>query len=73
MGADITLGKEMEELKEKDKMTTSCCPSFVMYIEKHFPKLKQYISSSPSPMVEVAQLIKRTSPDSKVVFIGPCA
>ena len=24
-------------------------------------------------MVEVAQLIKRTSPDSKVVFIGPCA
>ena len=24
-------------------------------------------------MVEAAKLIKRTSPDSKVVFIGPCA
>jgi [FeFe] hydrogenase (group B1/B3) len=73
MGADITLGKELEELVERDKMTTSCCPSFVMYIERHFPKLKQYISSSPSPMVEVAKLIKRTSPGCKVVFIGPCA
>lgn len=73
MGADITLGKEMEELKERDKMTTSCCPSFVMYIERHFPQLAKYISSSPSPMVEAASLIKRTSPGCKVVFIGPCA
>lgn len=73
MGADITLHKELNELKEKEIMTTSCCPSFVMYIEKHFPQLAKYISHSPSPMVEAAKLIKRTSPDSKVVFIGPCS
>lgn len=73
LGADITLGKELEEIKERDKMTTSCCPSFVMYIEKHFPKLVQYISHSPSPMVEAARLIKRTDPTAKVVFIGPCS
>lgn len=73
LGADITLHKEMEELKEVDRLTTSCCPSFVLYIEKHFPKLAQYISHSPSPMVEAAALIKRTSPGAKVVFIGPCS
>lgn len=72
LGADITLHKELQEMQHVDKLTTSCCPSFVMYIEKHFPKLAPFISNSPSPMVEVAQLIKRTSPDSKVVFIGPC-
>lgn len=76
LGADITLHKELEEFAEKDenaKMTTSCCPSFVMYIEKNFPKLVPLISSSPSPMVEAARLIKHTSPGSKVVFIGPCS
>ena len=73
LGADITLHKEINELKEVDRLTTSCCPSFVMYIEKHFPKLAQYLSHSPSPMVEAAMLIKRTSPDAKVVFIGPCS
>lgn len=72
LGADITLKKELEEIKEVDRLTTSCCPSFVMYIEKHFPKLAQYISHSPSPMVEAARLIKRTSEGAKVVFIGPC-
>lgn len=78
LGADITLYKEINELSEKfaenpaAKLTTSCCPSFVMYIEKNFPQLKKYISSSPSPMIETAALIKRTEPNAKVVFIGPC-
>ncbi len=73
LGADITLHKDTEEFKKKGRLTTSCCPSFVMYIEKHFPKLVPYISDAPSPMVEAARLIKRTSPDAKVVFIGPCS
>lgn len=73
LGADITLHKEAEEFKEKGLMTTSCCPSFVMYIEKSFPELVQYISHSPSPMIETARLIKRADPTAKVVFIGPCS
>ena len=44
-----------------------------MFVEKNFPELKQYVSSSASPMVEAAMLIKRTDPTGKVVFIGPCA
>lgn len=73
LGADITLFKESKEWDEKKMLTTSCCPSFVMYIEKQFPELAKYVSSSPSPMIETAELIKRNDPNSKVVFIGPCS
>lgn len=72
LGADITLYHEAEEFKEKGILTTSCCPSFVMYIEKNFPELLQYVSSSVSPMVYTAQLIKESDPTAKVIFIGPC-
>ena len=54
-------------------MTTSCCPSFVMFIEKNFPEFVKYISSSVSPMIETAKLIKSSDPNAKVIFIGPCA
>ncbi len=73
LGADITLYHEAEEWKEKGVLTTSCCPSFVAFVEKNFPELKKYVSSSVSPMVEAAMLIKRTDPKGKVIFIGPCA
>ncbi len=72
LGADITLHKEAQELTEVDFLTTSCCPSFVKYIENNFPSLTQYISHSVSPMVETARLIKNSDPNAKVIFIGPC-
>ena len=73
LGADITLYHEVNEWKEKRMLTTSCCPSFVAFIEKNFPELVQYVSSSVSPMVEAARLIKYSDPTAKVVFIGPCS
>lgn len=73
LGADITLYHEVKEWSEKKMLTTSCCPSFVAFIEKNFPTLKQYVSSSVSPMVQTARLIKRSDPTAKVVFIGPCS
>ncbi len=73
LGADITLYHEAHEWQEKGIMTTSCCPSFVMYIEKNFPELVKYISHSVSPMIETALLIKHSDPTAKVVFIGPCS
>ncbi len=72
LGADITLWHEANEFKEKGMLTTSCCPSFVMFIEKNFPTLAKYISHNPSPMVEAAKLIKASDPTAKIVFIGPC-
>lgn len=73
LGADITLYHEAHEWNERKVMTTSCCPSFVMYIEKNFPELVKYISSSPSPMIETALLIRHSDPNAKIVFIGPCS
>ena len=67
------------EFAEKTKadpnavMTTSCCPAFVSFVEKNFPELKGAVSSSVSPMVMAARLIKSSDPTAKVVFIGPCA
>ncbi len=76
-GAVVTTEKESEELKEKLEsgqafMTTSCCPSYVELAEKHVPELKQYISSTRSPMYYTAQLARKKYPDAKLVFIGPC-
>ena len=79
LGADITLYNEAHEFKEKVEtmenpvMTTSCCPAFVRFVETNFPELKDAISSSVSPMVMTARLIKHSDPTAKVVFIGPCA
>jgi [FeFe] hydrogenase (group B1/B3) len=79
LGADITLYTEAREFQHKASesdnpvMTTSCCPAFVRFIETNFPELKDAISTSPSPMITTARLIKRSDPTAKVVFIGPCA
>lgn len=79
IGADITLYNEAREFKEKAEesdnpvMTTSCCPAFVRFVENNFPELKDAISSSVSPMVMAARLIKHSDPTARVVFIGPCA
>ena len=73
LGADIDLTLETEELAEKGILLTSCCPSFVMYVEKNFPELSKYISANLSPMVQTARLIKASDRDAKVIFIGPCS
>jgi iron only hydrogenase large subunit-like protein len=73
LGADITLWKEGNEWLERKLMTTSCCPSFVRYINLNHPELVKYISHTVSPMIETARLIKHTDPTAKCVFIGPCA
>lgn len=73
LGADIDLKLEANELEEKGILLSSCCPSFVMYVEKNFPTLAKYISENVSPMVQAAKLIKASDPTAKVVFIGPCS
>lgn len=72
LGADMVALKEAAELAEKGKLTSSCCPAFVTYIEKFHPKAKEYISHNLSPMAELGRYIKEHEPDVKTVFIGPC-
>jgi len=71
-GADTIAQKEAKELAEKGFLISSCCPSFVKYVQINFPDMVQHISHNVSPMVAVAQSVKRTDPTAKVVFIGPC-
>lgn len=47
LGADLVAYFEAKELVEKGFLTTSCCPAFVSYIKKNFPKLEQHISHNP--------------------------
>ena len=72
LGADMVAYKETQELIEKGFLTSSCCPAFVMYIKKNFPKLVEHISHNLSPAAEIAKYIKETDPTAKVIFIGPC-
>lgn len=77
LGADMVTLNEAHELLEKLEtgqpfMTSSCCPSFVHLIEKHYPQLADKASSTVSPMVALARSLKEADSQAKVVFIGPC-
>ncbi len=72
LGADMVSYSEARELSEKGFLTSSCCPTFVAYIKKYYPKLIDNISHNLSPMATIAKYIKENTPNAKVVFIGPC-
>ena len=72
LGADMVAKDEAKELVEKGFLTSSCCPAFVMYIEKFFPDMVPLISHNLSPMTAISKYIKETQGPAKVVFIGPC-
>jgi iron only hydrogenase large subunit-like protein len=76
LGADIVADYEAKllekELKHKKFVTSSCCPAFVSYIKLKYPELVNNISTSVSPMIATARLIKEADPTAKIVFVGPC-
>ena len=72
LGADMVARAESEELVEKGKLTSSCCPAFVDYVEKYHPQEAALVSHTPSPMVMTARWLKEKDPGCKVIFIGPC-
>ncbi len=77
LGADLTTINEAREyLHEVPEhwpfMGTSCCYSWANMVEKNFPDEAAYISDSATPMIYTAQYLKKTNPDAKICFIGPC-
>lgn len=73
MGADMVAAKEAEELAEKGFLTSSCCPAFVSYIQKHVPEMADKVSHNLSPMAEIGRFVKINADDPvKCIFIGPC-
>ena len=79
LGADIGAVAEAHHYVNKVTtgelpfLLTSCCPSWAMLAKKYFPDLIEEVSQELTPMVATARTIKQQHPDSKVVFIGPCA
>ncbi|MDR2933661.1 MAG: [FeFe] hydrogenase, group A [Rickettsiales bacterium] len=65
-GADMTIMEEASELalrlKNKSEhafpMFTSCCPSWVKYVETFFPQLMTNLSSTRSPILMMGATIK---------------
>lgn len=78
IGADLCATQEAEDfLKEVPEklpfMATSCCPAWSVMAKKLFPDYANCVSMALTPMTLTARLIKHDHPNSKVVFIGPCA
>jgi [FeFe] hydrogenase (group B1/B3) len=74
LGADLTAQAEAAEFEERGggPMTSSCCPAFVAFVERHMPDQVPLVSTTPSPMVMLGRNIKDRDPLARVVFIGPC-
>ncbi|MEG1663667.1 MAG: [Fe-Fe] hydrogenase large subunit C-terminal domain-containing protein, partial [Clostridia bacterium] len=69
LGADMVADAEARELVEKGFLMSSCCPSFVSYVEKQFPDMASKLSKNLSPMATIAKYIKSTDETAKIIFI----
>jgi len=64
LAADLTIVEEAKELLERMKsrkkgpMFTSCCPSWVLFVEKYFPEYIPNLSSCKSPQQMLGALVK---------------
>ena len=61
-----------ERKKMNNTLITSCCPSVVNLIEKHYPELLPQLASVLSPMMLQSAELKNKYERGRVVFIGPC-
>ncbi|NLL65637.1 MAG: 4Fe-4S binding protein [Clostridiaceae bacterium] len=78
IGADMSSLHEAKEFIElvpehQPFLGTSCCTAWEAFARRVLPpEMASYISSSSTPMVAAAGIIKEYYPDARVVFIGPC-
>ena len=83
--ADLTIMEEANELVERisaylsgDKeiklpMFTSCCPSWVLYVEKFWPQYISHLSSAKSPMGMLGAMLKTYFAQKKKINIDSIA
>jgi len=64
LAADLTIVEEANELigrmksGKRETMFTSCCPSWVLFVEKYFPELIPNLSTCKSPQQMLGALVK---------------
>jgi iron only hydrogenase large subunit-like protein/uncharacterized Fe-S cluster-containing protein len=51
---------------------SSCCPTVVKLIQKHYPEALKYLAPVISPVQAHSKLLKNNIKDAIIVFIGPC-
>lgn len=76
-GADITTKHEAQDFMDRmeqgeEFMTTSCCASYIQFIEKHLPQMKHFVSRSKTPLFYTSEIVKKEYPNCVSVFIAPC-
>lgn len=75
LGAEIVSRQTSEWLKSQDggAFISSCCPSVVQMVCRHYPRLKDRLVPVLSPMQAHGQFLRDTyGNDIKIVFFGPC-
>lgn len=61
------------ETGEMDNVLSTCCPTAVALVEKHYPELTKYLAPVASPASVHARMAHALyGAQAKVVFIGPC-
>ncbi len=78
-GADFTTRKEAEEFLEKSDeelpMFTSCCPSWVRFVETFYPEFIDNLTTVRSPHIILGSIVKEMADnpeDMIVVSVMPC-
>jgi len=63
-----------KSIKKKDKAQFICanCPTIVTLIENKYPAHKSKLGDVASPMVVMGRYCKKTFPEYKTIFVGPC-
>ncbi|MDI6778374.1 MAG: [FeFe] hydrogenase, group A [Patescibacteria group bacterium] len=73
LGADFTIVEEAHELIKRLKnggpfpMFTSCCPSWILYVEKYYSQFIPNLSSCKSPQQMLAPLVKTYYAESEKI------
>lgn len=73
IGADVVAKVSMERINEPTcGGVCSACPAVVSYIEKYMSHNTDMLMDVCSPMIAHGKMVKQESPETRVVFIGPC-
>lgn len=75
LGAEVVARQTAAYIKEKSEgiFISSCCPSIVRLINRHYPQLADYIVPVLSPMQTHAKILKEIyGQDVQTAFFGPC-
>ncbi len=64
--------KKLLESGKYENFITSACPAINKMIQIYYPQALKFLAPVASPMVAHARMLKKSFPDAKIIFVGPC-